>query len=186
MDSDINQALSSLAENVPWNKSTLTKLKSSTQSTRLILWCHEIASWAIGQNYRNGGDLPTNMGLLLPLANVEVEHICPKSPDFTNWPPWWKVRDNHSTYLEALANKMLLEGAINKHVSNSELDFKRKPYAGEGVCPNPGNCQHYSASQFFTANNIFFNKPDGFKWNKGSLDKHDKQIANNLITFWSL
>jgi hypothetical protein len=185
MDSDIGEALSSLAENVPWKATKLRGLNASSTSIRLILWCDEIASWAKQQNYATGEEVPTNMTLTLPLTDVEVEHICPRSANLEDWPGWWSRNDNHSKNLESLANKMLLESTINKHISNSELDFKRKAYDGEGNCPNPGNCQHYSASQFHTAD-IFSKKHERFEWNKGSLDERDKQIANNLITFWSL
>ena len=58
------------------------------------------------------------------------------------------------------------------------LILSEKPTTGRTV--QIGTCQHYSASHSNTAN-IFENKPDGFEWNKGSLDERDKQIADNLI-----
>ncbi|MDI2090352.1 HNH endonuclease family protein [Commensalibacter oyaizuii] len=103
---------------------------------------------------------------LLP-DNIEVEHICPKKWQNTNYNGW--SYENAQKYLEALGNKIVLEKKLNIQCGNNYFGKKKEKYAESIVI---------EAKEFLA------NYQDNMDWNEESIILREQKMIEKLQYFF--
>lgn len=123
---------------------------------------------------------------------IEIEHILPQKPKYWGR-PWFNagnVRPDHTTYKDYLGNQMLIEVAINRHVSNQPLDSKQKksdchsdfyyPMVDSLGAPTTScrDGKHYDASNFQSVKDFSATT----SWTKSDIEDRTQKIMDAIIT----
>jgi hypothetical protein len=122
---------------------------------------------------------------------IEIEHILPQKPKYWGI-PWFdagNVRPVHTTYKDYLGNQMLIEVAINRHVSNQPLKSKQTksdchsdfyyPKKDSRGAPKTScrDGKHYDASNFQSVKDFSAIT----SWNKTDIENRTQMIMDAII-----
>jgi len=134
----------------------------------------------------NDGLIPREHG-----EKLNVEHIMPKkfeSKDVKRTKEWLWARDDldqHKQHLNRIGNLCLLEGDINKDVSNFDYDAKKEgKYLADKVMKK-GNIKrkYYQDSKLPMVKEIVEHYDE---WNFDAIQKRQQLLATEAVNVWTL